>query len=168
MSAKKILVVEDDKASAMLMAYKLKGSGYTVVFAPDGCEAISQIRSENPDLMILDLALPSRNPFAGPQWDGFSLMDWLSRSRPTEPIPIVVVTACDSTKSKKRALDAGAIAYFQKPAQFDALLAAIRGALGETSNPSPASSVNSPGPPSGFMQWFVMSGLALNLAGGLA
>ena len=88
-----ILVVEDDKASAMLMAYKLKGSGYTVVFAPDGCEAISQIRSENPDLMILDLALPSRNPFAGPQWDGFSLMDWLSRSRPTEPIPIVVVTA---------------------------------------------------------------------------
>ena len=87
MAAKKILLVEDDKASAIMLAYKLKGSGYTVVSAPDGVAAVTLVGTEHPDLVILDLGLPSQDPFSGPNWDGFGVMDWLHRSRPTEPLP---------------------------------------------------------------------------------
>jgi len=136
MSAKKILVVEDDRPSAAILAYKLKGSGYDVVIAPDGTEAVGLVRSEHPDLMILDLGLPTKNPFAGPNLDGFGVMAWLNRTQSTEPlVPTIVLTAWDPMIAQKRALDAGAIAFFQKPAQFDSLLSTIKSALGEGGNP---------------------------------
>ena len=141
MSAKKILVVEDDKPSAAVLTYKLKGSGYTVVTAPDGATAVQLVGTEHPDLIILDLGLPAQDPFTGPNWDGFAVMDWLHRSRPTEPIPIIVVTAWDPIKAKKRALDAGAIAYFQKPVQYDQLLATIKNTLCEPSADQPTQSI---------------------------
>ena len=93
MSAKKILVVEDDRPSAAILAYKLKASGYSVVVAPDGASAVTMVRAEKPDLMILDLGLPSKDPFSGPNWDGFGVIDWLHRTRPDEAIPTIVVTA---------------------------------------------------------------------------
>ena len=135
MSAKKILVVEDDRPSAAILAYKLKGSGYDVVIAPDGTEAVGLVRSEHPDLMILDLGLPTKNPFAGPNLDGFGVMAWLNRTQSTEPLlPTIVLTAWDPMTAQKRALDAGAIAFFQKPAQFDSRLTTIKSALGEGGN----------------------------------
>ena len=137
MSDKKILVVEDDKPSAIVLTHKLKGSGYTVVNAPDGATAVHLVGTEHPDLILLDLGLPAQDPFSGPNWDGFGVIDWLHRSRPTEPIPIIVVTAWDPIKAKKRSLDAGAIAYFQKPVQYDELLATIKQALGESSTAQP-------------------------------
>ena len=106
-SAKKILVVEDDRPSAAVMTYKLKSSGYSVVCAADGPAAVSMVRVENPDLMILDLGLPAKDPFAGPNWDGFSVLDWLHRSQLTQQMPVIVVTAWDPMKAKKRSLDAG-------------------------------------------------------------
>ena len=141
MSSKKILVVEDDKPSAVVLTHKLKGSGYTVVSAADGATAVHLVGTEHPDLIILDLGLPALDPFSGPNWDGFSVIDWLHRSRPTEPIPIIVVTAWDPIKAKKRALDAGAIAYFQKPVQYDQLLATIKNTLGEPSADQPTQSI---------------------------
>ena len=138
MSAKKILVVEDDRPSAAVLTYKLKANGYTVVCAADGSTAVSLVRSENPDVMILDLGLPAKDPFSGPNWDGFGVMDWLHRSRPTDRLPIIVVSAWDPMKAKKRALDAGALEFFHKPAQFDDLLASIRNALGEAGAPMTA------------------------------
>jgi len=137
MSDKKILVVEDDKSSAIVLTHKLKGSGYTVVNAADGAMAVHLVGTEHPDLILLDLGLPAQDPFSGPNWDGFGVIDWLHRSRPTEPIPIIVVTAWDPIKAKKRSLDAGAIAYFQKPVQYDELLATIKQALGESSTAQP-------------------------------
>jgi|SRR5712671_3811920 len=137
MSDKKILVVEDDKSSAIVLTHKLKGSGYTVVNAADGAMAVHLVGTEHPDLILLDLGLPAQDPFSGPNWDGFGVIDWLHRSRPTEPIPIIVVTAWDPIKAKKRSLDAGAIAYFQKPVQYDELLATIKHALGESSAAQP-------------------------------
>src|SRR5437870_13786479 len=108
MAAKKILLVEDDKASAIILAYKLKGSGYNVVSAPDGVAAVTLVGTEHPDLVILDLGLPSQDPFSGPNWDGFGVMDWLHRSRPTEPLPIIVVTAWDPRSEERRVGKGGA------------------------------------------------------------
>ena len=127
--------MEDDRPSAAVMTYKLKASGYTVVLAADGPAAVSMVRVENPDLMILDLGLPAKDPFAGPNWDGFSVLDWLHRSQLTQQMPVIVVTAWDPVKAKKRSLDAGAVGFFQKPVQFPELLAAIRSALGESGAP---------------------------------
>jgi DNA-binding response OmpR family regulator len=133
--AKKILVVEDDRPSAAIMAYKLKASGYSVVCVADGSAALRAVRAENPDLMILDLGLPSKDPFAGPNWDGFAVLDWLHRCELTQHMAVIVVTAWDPMKAKKRSLDAGAVGFFQKPTQFPELLAAIRSVLGESSAP---------------------------------
>jgi two-component system, cell cycle response regulator DivK len=136
MSAKKILVVEDDRPSAAILAYKLKASGYAVVVAPDCASAVTMARAEKPDLMILDLGLPSKDPFSGPNWDGFGVIDWLHRTQPDEAIPTIVVTAWSPVKAKQRALDAGAIAYFQKPVPYKDLLVTIGNVLGASSAPT--------------------------------
>jgi CheY-like chemotaxis protein len=87
--------------------------------------------SQSPDLIILDLGLASADPFAQ-QWDGFVVMDWLKRMASEKRIPVIVLTASDPATSQQRALEAGATAFFQKPADEDQLVAAIKTALGET------------------------------------
>ena len=117
--AGKILVVDDDKDLRKAMGIRLKASGYDVIFAGDGYSATKMIREEKPDLIILDLGLP-----AG---DGFTVMQ---RSNNFEiDTPIIVYSARDEKINRKRALEAGATAYFQKPAENDELLAAIIDAL---------------------------------------
>jgi two-component system, OmpR family, KDP operon response regulator KdpE len=127
---KKILVVEDETISLRAVSQLLLANGYAVVPAADGANAVTLAASENPDLIILDLGLPSNDPF-GPQWDGFGVMDWLNRMRMNTRIPVIVLTSMDPADAQQRALEAGAVAFFQKPAGQDELLAAVRIALGE-------------------------------------
>ena len=108
----------------------LQSSGYTVVPAADGSTAVTLAVTESPDLIVLDLGLPTNDPF-GPQWDGFGVMDWLNRMRTNSRIPVIVLTSADPADAQQRALEAGAVAFFQKPASQEELLAAIRIALGE-------------------------------------
>lgn len=123
MLAKKILLVEDDRAQLTLVAKRLKGAGYEVFGASDGMTAVSMARKEKPDLVILDLGLP-----AG---DGFSVMSRLQTLIPTSTIPIVVVTSREPAETRAAALKAGALAYLQKPLDIEALLKTIRDTLGE-------------------------------------
>jgi|SRR6185295_15596523 len=127
---KKILVVEDESISLRAIGQLLQSSGYTVVPAADGSAAVTLAVTESPDLIVLDLGLPTNDPF-GPQWDGFGVMDWLNRMRTNSPIPVIVLTSMDPADAQQRALEAGAVAFFQKPATHEELLAAIRIALGE-------------------------------------
>jgi two-component system KDP operon response regulator KdpE len=127
---KKILVVEDESISLRAIGQLLQSSGYTVVTAADGSAAVTLAVTESPDLIVLDLGLPTNDPF-GPQWDGFGVMDWLNRMRTNSPIPVIVLTSMDPADAQQRALEAGAVAFFQKPATHEELLAAIRIALGE-------------------------------------
>jgi CheY-like chemotaxis protein len=130
--SKKILVVEDEVIAQKAIGNVLEANGYSVVTASDGATATSLAVSHAPDLIILDLGLPTADPFAQ-QWDGFVVMDWLRRMTGDKKIPVIVLTACDPSQTQQRAFDAGAVAFFQKPADGDQLLATIRNALGETS-----------------------------------
>jgi two-component system KDP operon response regulator KdpE len=126
MVGEKILIVDDDQDVRRGLGIRLKASGYSVVFAEDAISATSMARKEAPGLIILDIGLPGG--------DGFIVMERLLSITPTS-VPVIVLTARDPSTNKERALKAGAKAFFQKPADNDEFLAAIRKALGESGEP---------------------------------
>ena len=94
--------------------------------------AVSAVRQEKPDLILLDLSFPPDVAHGGGvAWDGFLIMNWLQRLEEAKNIPIIVITGGDPAKCKDRALAAGAADFFHKPIDNDELLAVIRQTLGE-------------------------------------
>jgi DNA-binding response OmpR family regulator len=124
MSGKKVLVVDDDQHLVLALSARLKATGYSVVSARDAISAIVVARKEAPDLVILDLGLP-----AG---DGFVVLERMRALAELAATPVIVLSARDPVENEKRALEAGASAYFQKPPENHEFLNAIRQALGET------------------------------------
>jgi DNA-binding response OmpR family regulator len=122
-SAKKILIIDDDQHLVVGLTARLKANKYTVVSARDSVSAISVARKEAPDLIILDLGLP-----AG---DGFVVLERILDLPDLAGIPVIVLSARDPAHNRQRALDAGALAFFQKPPDNHEFLTAIRQALGE-------------------------------------
>jgi DNA-binding response OmpR family regulator len=121
---KKILLIDDDEDLLLGLTPRLKINGYAVVWASDAVTAISVARKEAPDLIILDLGLPAGN--------GFLVLDRMRALSDLVAIPVIVLSARDPVDNKRRSLDAGAAAYFQKPPDNHEFLMAIRRALGET------------------------------------
>jgi len=149
MSRKKILVVDDSPLILKLMSMKLTANGYDVVTAEDGGTAVSTVRQERPDLILLDLSFPPDVAHGGGvAWDGFLIMNWLGRIEEAKTIPIIVISGGDPAKNKDRALAAGAVSFFHKPIDNDALLAFIRETLAKgTVEPEPSvSSILQPAP----------------------
>jgi CheY-like chemotaxis protein len=140
MNRKKILVVDDSLLILKLMSLKLTANGYDVVTAEDGGTAVSTVRKEKPDLILLDLSFPPDVAHGGGvAWDGFLIMNWLQRLEEAKNIPIIVITGGDPAKNKDRALAAGAVNFFHKPIDNDALLTVIRQTLGENTGETPPS-----------------------------
>ncbi len=135
MSCKKILVVDDNPVVLKVLNLKLKSSGYEVLSATDGSEAVRLARHEKPDLILLDISFPPDVAHGGGVgWDGFLIMDWLHRIEEAARIPVIVITGGDPVQYKSKALSAGAVAFFQKPVDHDELLEVIRKTLGETAS----------------------------------
>jgi two-component system KDP operon response regulator KdpE len=114
----KILVVDDDPALVRAMRLRLRANNYEVTTATDGYSAIASAQKERPALIVLDLGLP-----AG---DGFVVLNRLQNSDNLCDVPIIVLSARDPQMNEQRALQAGAAAFFQKPADNEELLSAIR------------------------------------------
>lgn len=130
MDRKKVLIVDDDADVRRGLTVRLRANSYDVVHAADAISAISTARKEKPDIILLDLGLP-----AG---DGFVVMERLKSLNVLASIPVIVVSARDAVQNRDRALAAGAEAFFQKPAENEELLSAIRTALGQgTDAPAP-------------------------------
>jgi CheY-like chemotaxis protein len=123
MDSKKILIVDDNADIRLGMHLRLKANQYETLFAADAFAAVAEARKHRPDLVILDLGLP-----AG---DGFTVMERLKQVPFLAVIPVVVVSARDGLGNQKRAFEAGAKAFLQKPVNDAELLAVIRQALGE-------------------------------------
>jgi len=117
-AGERILIVEDEPAFAELIALWLERHGWRPVVAGDGLEALRVFEAEEPDLVLLDLALPSL--------DGWQILE---RIRRTSRVPILVVTARGSEAEKVRGLSAGADDYVTKPLSFPELVARVRAAL---------------------------------------
>lgn len=119
MSAKKILLVDDDTDLLRGMALSFRALGYQVLSAQDGVSAVRIARHEQPDLIVLDLGLPGG--------DGFQVMAWLENLKAA--IPVIVVSAREAAANRDRALQAGARAFFQKPVDREEFAAAVRKTL---------------------------------------
>jgi len=132
MAEKKILVVDDSMIIRKTLSMKLKASGYQVLEAADGATAVSTIRREKPDLILLDISFPPDvGAGGGVAWDGFLIMGWVQRMDEAKNIPVFIITGGTPEQYKSRSEAAGAAAFFQKPINNDQLLAAIREKIGE-------------------------------------
>ena len=113
-----ILVVEDDVAVRNLMALTLETQGYQYRVARTGGEALIEITTHQPDIMLLDLGLPDM--------EGIVI---IRKVRGWSAMPIIVISARSEDSDKVEALDAGADDYLTKPFSVDELLARLRVAL---------------------------------------
>ena len=110
-----ILVVEDDPHIKNLISATLNANGYKYLLASNAKEAILQITSHNPDIILLDLGLPDM--------DGIEIIE---KVRGWSEVPIIVLSARSDDKDKIEALDKGADDYLTKPFSVEELLARIR------------------------------------------
>ena len=124
MKVNKILIIEDDHDLRRALNVRLRASEYETAFATDAVMALSIAKKEVPDLILLDLGLPGG--------DGFIVLDRMKNIPSLACTPVIVLSARDPQTNEKRALDAGAEAFFQKPVDNDQLMRAIWQALGES------------------------------------
>jgi DNA-binding response OmpR family regulator len=124
MEKPKILIVDDDPDLRRALKIRLQANHYDTVQAADGYSALAVAQREHPNLIILDLGLP-----AG---DGFVVLKRLQNSDALSNIPVIVLTARDPQSNEQKTLQAGATAFFQKPADNTELLDVIRATLRNT------------------------------------
>lgn len=113
-----VLLVEDEQDLRMLYAEQLTISGFDVIVAGDGAEAIDHTSSQRPDVVLMDLGLPVV--------DGWEATRRLKADSRTAHIPVVALTGCDASDELHRATMAGCDWFIPKPCAPDALAKEIR------------------------------------------
>ncbi|MCK5285023.1 MAG: PleD family two-component system response regulator [Alphaproteobacteria bacterium] len=117
MSAR-ILVVDDILPNVKLLEAKLTSEYYEVLTATSGAEALEKVKSESPDLVLLDVMMPGM--------DGFEVCTKIKEDQDLAHIPVVMVTALTDSADKVRGLEAGADDFLSKPINDIALMARVR------------------------------------------
>jgi DNA-binding response OmpR family regulator len=102
----RIIVADDDRMFRKVAETTLRRQGYDVATASDGEEALQLIRSERPDIIVLDLIMP--------KLQGFDVLTILKQDTLTSAIPVIVLSSLTQEQDKQEALDLGAVAYFNK------------------------------------------------------
>ena len=118
----RILVVEDDFDIRQVLCLYLKYSGFDVLEALDGQEAIRLIPEYHPDLLVLDLMM---QPV-----DGWEVLHWLRARRMNPSLPVLVLTALYQPAEQLLGFEEGAIEYLTKPTQTSLIVERIRTILG--------------------------------------
>src|SRR4051794_15078320 len=113
----KILLVEDNLANGDMLGRRLRRSGYDVVSAPDGEQAVAMAAAETPDVILMDLNLPVL--------DGWAATRRIKASPATSTIPVIALTAHALREDRDRATDAGCDDYETKPINLPRLLEKI-------------------------------------------
>lgn len=104
--AKKILIIEDDKFLRELIARKLLDEGFEIAEAVDGEEGIKMIKESGPDLVLLDLILPSI--------DGFEVLARVKEDTSITPVPIIILSNLGQKEEVEKGLELGAVDYLIK------------------------------------------------------
>ncbi|HEY5910502.1 MAG TPA: response regulator [Verrucomicrobiae bacterium] len=116
-----VLLVEDDPRVPEVLAALLHDDGIVLSSAVNGAAALKLVREKSFDLILLDLGLPGMN--------GFELLKTLRESPESESIPVIVLTAWNSTEDKLRGFELGAVDYLTKPFESAELRARMRAVL---------------------------------------
>lgn len=112
-----ILIVDDTPANLSVLVDTLSETGYKLMVAEDGEDALAQTARAQPDLVLLDVMMPGV--------DGFETCRRLKAQPTTRDIPVIFMTALTDTAEKVRAFSAGAVDYITKPIQHEEALARI-------------------------------------------
>jgi two-component system phosphate regulon response regulator PhoB len=118
----KILIVDDEVDALEVLGFKLREAGFTPLFAKDGARALAAVRSDRPDLIVLDLMLP--------EVDGLEVCKILRRDPATARLPILMLTARAAEMDRVVGLELGADDYVTKPFSPRELVLRIRKLLG--------------------------------------
>ena len=129
-----ILIVDDEPPIQRILRRNLIMSGYDVLIADNGEQALEMVHLHEPDLILLDLWLPG-------DLDGMSVC---AQVRRWSQVPIIVVSAKTDEKQKVQALDKGADDYLTKPFNNEELLARVRACLRRASNVPEGTTVQQP------------------------
>jgi len=118
---KRLLVVDDEPKLLKAVGFELQSEGYEVVLARSGAEALISVAGQLPDLIISDIRMPGM--------DGYELAHRLRQNQSTALIPIIFLTAKDSTEDRIKGFRTGVDAYLTKPFEMDEVLAVIESIL---------------------------------------
>lgn len=113
----KILVVDDEVEVQQSLKESLERGGYQVLIASDGMQAVEQTKEEEPDLILLDIMLPTL--------DGYRVLKLLKSDERYRKIPILVITARADAEAWALAMECGATACLSKPVRPQKLLEKI-------------------------------------------
>ena len=113
----KILYVEDNPDNVYMLTRRLKKKGFELIIAGDGQEGIDKAIEENPDLILMDLSLPTM--------DGWTATAKIKEIEQVKNIPIIALSAHAMPEHRDRALKAGCSDYDTKPVDIKRLLSKI-------------------------------------------
>lgn len=113
----KILIVEDNELNLDMLSRRLQRKGYEIISAVDGEKGVNIARTENPDLILMDLSLPVL--------DGYDATRQLKSDPQTHSIPIIALTAHAMVGDREKAVAAGCDDYEVKPIDLPLLLEKI-------------------------------------------
>lgn len=119
----KLLLVEDNEMNRDMLSRRLERRGYEVVLAVDGEEGLAMAQSEQPDLILMDMSLPSL--------DGWEATRRLKADPKMQHIPVIALTAHAMAEDRERSLEAGCDEYDTKPIDLARLLDKIEMLLGQ-------------------------------------
>ena len=119
--AKKILVVDDEPDLVKIIKMRLESNGYNTITASNGKDGLKKAIKESPDLVILDLGLPSGG--------GFFVLENIRKNRKVVQMRIIVSTANISADIEKKSRESGADSFILKPYDLEKLLEIIKANL---------------------------------------
>lgn len=119
----KILYVEDNEDNIYMLTRRLRQQGFEVVVAGDGAEGVAMAASEAPDLILMDLSLPTL--------DGWEATRRLKAAPETKRIPVIALSAHAMEGDREKALAVGCDDYDTKPVSFPRLLEKIQAILAQ-------------------------------------
>lgn len=115
---RKVLIVEDEPDAAKVLEKRVCDAGFEAVIASDAYAGIKTVREELPDIILLDLMLPAGG--------GLSILQNLNLFAGGKPVPVIVITGIGDDAYRRRVMDLGADAYFEKPYEAAELIGKIK------------------------------------------
>jgi DNA-binding response OmpR family regulator len=109
----RVLVVDDDEDSRRLLSHLLERKGYSVVLADGGQAALDSLRSQEVDVILLDVMMPNM--------DGFAVCRELKKSSSTASLPVILLTARDDMETRATGMNLGVSEFLAKPVNKEEL-----------------------------------------------